>query len=56
MQRKLTALVIGISNYPNGGELKKPVNDAEDMAEVLERLGFSVLKIVDAKAEEIDRG
>ena len=56
MQRKLTALVIGISNYPKGSELKNPVNDAEDMAEVLERLGFSVLKIVDAKAEDIDRG
>lgn len=56
MQRKLTALVIGISNYPNDAELKNPINDADDMTEELERLGFSVIKVTDAKAEDIDRG
>jgi hypothetical protein len=55
MQRKLTALVIGISNYPNGGELKNPINDADDVSDELERLGFSVVKATDAKSEDIDR-
>lgn len=56
MQRKLTALLIGISDYPNGGKLKNPVNDANDMAEALEKLGFSTIKITDAVCEDIERG
>jgi len=56
MHRKLTALAIGISNYPNGGELKNPINDADDISDELEHVGFSVIKITDAKAEDIDRG
>lgn len=55
MLRKLTALVIGISDYPNGGKLKNPINDADDMSDELERLGFSVINIKDAKSEDIDR-
>lgn len=55
MQRKLTALVIGISNYPNGGKLKNPINDADDISSKLENLGFSVIKVTDAKSEDIDR-
>ena len=37
-----TALVIGNSNY-NTGSLRNPVNDADDMASVLKRLGFDVI-------------
>jgi hypothetical protein len=55
MHRKLTALVIGISNYPDGAHLKNPVNDAEDMSTSLEKLGFSVIKVVDASLEQVDR-
>jgi uncharacterized caspase-like protein len=36
-----TALVIGNSAY-NAGPLKNPVNDATDMAAILQRLGFQV--------------
>lgn len=55
MQRKLTALIIGISSYPDGGELKNPVNDADDIAAELEKLGFSTIKLIDSKVEDIDR-
>ena len=55
MTRKLTALVVGISNYPNGGALKNPANDAEDMAKALQDLGFSVINKIDCTVEDIDR-
>jgi hypothetical protein len=55
MNRKLTALVIGISKYPNGAALKNPVNDAEDVTTALSDLGFSVIKLLDASSEDIDR-
>ena len=56
MQRKLSALVIGISAYPDGAALKNPVNDADDVAEALKELGFNAIKITDATSEDIDRG
>ena len=56
MQRKLSALVVGISAYPDGAALKNPVNDADDMAEALKELGFNVIKVTDASSEDIDRG
>jgi uncharacterized caspase-like protein len=37
------ALVIGNSEYRNTPSLANPVNDAEDLATALERLGFSVI-------------
>lgn len=55
MKRRLTALVIGISNYPNGAALANATHDAIDMAEVLETLDFSVILKVDCTAEDIDR-
>jgi Caspase domain len=55
MNRKLTSLVIGISKYPNGGELKNPANDAEDVSKALQTLGFSVIQKLDCTVEEIDR-
>ena len=41
-QERRTALVIGNSSY-NFGRLKNPVNDATDMSEALEKLGFRVI-------------
>lgn len=55
MTRKLTALVVGISNYPNGGVLKNPANDAEDIAKALQDLGFSVISKIDCTVEDLDR-
>jgi len=45
---KRIALVIGNSNYQNGGSLKNPVNDAELMAKTLQELGFTVIKKLNA--------
>ena len=55
MTRKLTALVVGISNYPNGGALQNPANDASDMAKALEDFGFSVISKIDCMVEDLDR-
>lgn len=55
MSRKLTALVIGNSNYPNGASLKNPANDAEDLSVALRNLGFTVITKLNATNEEIDR-
>lgn len=55
MQSKLTALVVGISKYPNGAELKNPVNDADDIESALGKLGFSTIKLTDARSEDIER-
>lgn len=40
---KKVALVIGNSRYANEAALTNPPNDAEDMAEVLSRIGFKVM-------------
>jgi hypothetical protein len=55
VNRRLTALVIGVSDYPNGGTLKNPTNDAEDVAKAIENLGFSVISKFNSKKEDIDR-
>ncbi|MEE9375566.1 MAG: caspase family protein [Rhizobiaceae bacterium] len=39
------ALVIGNSNYTNASSLPNPVNDADDLAQKLEGMGFEVLKL-----------
>ena len=41
------ALVIGNSAYKNAPALKNPANDAADMADALQRLGFEVIRGVD---------
>jgi uncharacterized caspase-like protein len=42
------ALVIGNSNYKHEPSLNSPVNDAEDMATELKKLGFEVILVRDA--------
>jgi formylglycine-generating enzyme required for sulfatase activity len=49
---KRVALVIGNSNY-SGSPLKNPVNDASDIAESLEKLGFSVAIELDQSHAQI---
>ncbi|MFH2144191.1 MAG: caspase family protein [Bacteroidota bacterium] len=45
---KKLALVIGNSNYINGGTLRNPCNDADSLYNALKSLGFTVLKYLDA--------
>lgn len=54
--RKLTALVVGVSNYPAPFNLKNAANDANDISASLETLGFTVLKLIDPSNEALDRG
>ena len=49
------ALVIGNSAY-SSSPLKNPVNDAEDMAAMLEKLGFAVTLERNARLQEMDEG
>lgn len=42
------ALVIGNGNYATVSKLKNPVNDATDMGETLQDLGFQVTTLTDA--------
>ncbi len=49
---KRVALVVGNNAYEHIGVLSNPVNDARDIAEVLEGLGFRVTKLEDASHEE----
>ncbi len=42
------ALIIGNSDYADLGSLENPRNDAEDMADVLEAMGFSVDRVINA--------
>lgn len=44
---KRLALVIGNSAYKNAPALKNPANDAGDMADTLQRLGFEVIRGID---------
>ncbi|CAF1613167.1 unnamed protein product [Didymodactylos carnosus] len=48
------ALVIGISQYEDGSNLRNPQNDANDMAAALEKIGFAVTKGINMKADEMD--
>jgi len=50
------ALVIGNSNYANISKLKNPVNDANDVSAVLQRLGFTVDKILNGSLEQMEKG
>jgi len=43
-QEKRLALVIGNGEYEYGGELTNPVNDANSMEQVLQAVGFDVIK------------
>jgi hypothetical protein len=48
-----TALVIGNSSY-NTGSLRNPVNDADDMAAALKRLGFDVILKKNATQQDME--
>src|SRR5262245_24811991 len=54
-QGKRVALVIGNSEYKFTGKLGNPRNDAADMAEVMRKLGFSVLEGRDLDKAAMDR-
>jgi len=49
------ALLIGNSNYKNAPQLTTPVNDAEDIAAALGRIGFDTIVKRDTTAEELRR-
>lgn len=51
---KRIALVIGNSNYKEENKLENPVNDATDMANKLEELGFDVVKAIDQTKQGIE--
>lgn len=48
------ALVIGNASYPSPGQLRNPVNDARDMASVLQSLGFEVILSTDSSLQQMD--
>ena len=48
------ALVIGNGAYTNLGPLANPINDANDVAAVLESLGFTVDKLLNANLEQME--
>jgi uncharacterized caspase-like protein len=48
------ALVIGNGNYANITKLNNPVNDANDMAAVLQGMGFTVDKLLDATLDQME--
>ena len=52
---KRVALVIGNGGYKSA-PLRNPVNDAEDMSALLERLGFTVIKEIDADKRTMLQG
>ncbi|OOO27832.1 peptidase C14 [Agrobacterium salinitolerans] len=50
MARKMTALLIGNANYPDGNGLANPVNDAMDLAQKLRAYGFETIIATDASS------
>ncbi|MCL2834508.1 MAG: SUMF1/EgtB/PvdO family nonheme iron enzyme [Treponema sp.] len=48
------ALVIGNANYTEFGTLKNPVNDANDMADALQKMGFTVDKVIDGNLRQME--
>lgn len=51
--QKRLALVIGNSNYQNGGSLPNPVNDATAVASALQSVGFEVMKYQNVTQKEM---
>lgn len=51
--QKRLALVIGNSNYQNGGSLPNPVNDATAIATALQSVGFEVMKYQNVTQKEM---
>ncbi len=54
-QGRRVALVIGNSAYLNAPPLENPRNDAEDIADALETVGFEVIKGFDLDRGGMDR-
>ena len=50
------ALVIGNGAYTETAPLANPPNDANDMADTLERLGFEVIRVVDGDKARMEQG
>ena len=48
------ALVIGNSNYTHFGNLQNPINDANDMKDVLSSLGFNVDLVLDGDLNQME--
>jgi uncharacterized caspase-like protein len=55
MKRSMAALVIGNSTYPDGNDLKNPVNDATDLGAKLKGYGFDVTIASDCTAKDMDK-
>jgi uncharacterized caspase-like protein len=55
LKRSMAALVIGNSGYPDGNDLKNPVNDANDLAAKLKSYGFDVTVALDCTAKDMDK-
>ena len=51
--RRKVALVIGISKYDNIQGLENPENDANDMSDALESIGFIVTKKLNVERREM---
>lgn len=51
---KGAALVIGINEYENAVKLTKAVNDANSIAEALNKLNFNLHVLLDADIDECD--
>ena len=49
-------LVIGNANYGDFGQLKNPVNDANDISAKLDTLGFEVITLIDANKRKMKQG
>lgn len=52
---RLNALVIGNAKYDDGNDLKNPINDANDISEVLANGGFNVTKLLNATYKEMKK-
>lgn len=48
------ALVIGNGNYTGISKLKNPVNDANDITAALQKLGFSVVKVLNGSLDQME--
>ena len=53
--QKRVALVVGNAAYTNAGALANPTNDANDMADALEAVGFIVIRALDVDKRGFDR-
>tara|TARA_B100000809_G_scaffold197126_1_gene196741 strand:+ start:1328 stop:2347 length:1020 start_codon:yes stop_codon:yes gene_type:complete len=55
-EQKKVALVIGNSSYRKSAKLKSPLNDANGIDSVLTKIGFDVIKIIDADLNGMRKG